>query len=192
MTTSTVENLLLVSARQLGIPSFKPKQEEAICNFIAGHNVFVSLPTGYGNSACYMCLSMVVNCVRGVDLVSSMVFIVSPLIAILEDQVKKCYGEGITAVHVGENNMTETTRSEILSGRYQIIFSSPESVLCNLNGGKCCYCLFTRNILWYSLLMKHIVLKIGELVIIVNVRHVYEHYADVFVRGKQFRCECAK
>ena len=44
------------SAKQLGIDKLKQKQLDAIHSFTQGHDVFVSLPTGYGKSAIYATL----------------------------------------------------------------------------------------------------------------------------------------
>ena len=48
---ATLEQALHVSAQKLGISP--PKQELSKRSFVAGRDVFVSLPTGYGKSACY-------------------------------------------------------------------------------------------------------------------------------------------
>ena len=47
------------AASKLGISSLKDKQREAITSFVDGHDVFVSLATGYGKSLCYTLLPLV-------------------------------------------------------------------------------------------------------------------------------------
>ena len=53
MATATPLLDLDSAASKLGISSLKDKQREAITSFVDGHDVFVSLPTGYGKSLCY-------------------------------------------------------------------------------------------------------------------------------------------
>ncbi len=53
------------SARQLGIESLKDKQLEAVLKFVEGHDIFVSLPTGYGKSIIYAVLPLVFDKLKG-------------------------------------------------------------------------------------------------------------------------------
>ena len=59
MATATPLLDLDSAASKLGISSLKGKQREAITSFVDGHDVFVSLPTGYGKSLCYTLLPLV-------------------------------------------------------------------------------------------------------------------------------------
>ena len=78
-------------------PALKPEQEEAITQFLMGRDVFVALPTGYGKSLClYCCLPRVVDLVRSVE-EQSILVVVSPLIALMKDQVAACHSKGLTA-----------------------------------------------------------------------------------------------
>ena len=65
--------------------SLKEKQTEVIVNLVKGNNVFAVLPTGYGKSLCYICLPKVYDCLLKTQ--SSIVVVVTPLIAIIKDQV---------------------------------------------------------------------------------------------------------
>ncbi len=53
------------STRQLGIESLKDKQLEAVLKFVEGHDIFVSLPTGYGKSIIYAVLPLVFDKLKG-------------------------------------------------------------------------------------------------------------------------------
>jgi len=72
------------SATKLGYEAWKPEQEEAITQFILGRDIFVALPTGYGNSLCYSCLLYVFDLIMCKEKHSIMV--VSPLVALMKDQ----------------------------------------------------------------------------------------------------------
>ena len=60
-----------------------------------GRDVFVALPTSYGKSLCYCCLPSVFDRVRSVEEQSIVVF-VSPLTALMKDQVAVCHSKGLT------------------------------------------------------------------------------------------------
>ena len=54
-----VEAAIDRAASAVGLTSLKPLQREAIRAFASGNDVFVSLPTGYGKSFCYVTLPFV-------------------------------------------------------------------------------------------------------------------------------------
>ena len=68
------------AASSLGYQPLKEEQLGVITSFIKGKDVFAVLPTGFGKSLCYACLSGVFN-----RLYSSRGSIVSPLTAIIKD-----------------------------------------------------------------------------------------------------------
>ena len=79
----------------LGLPhvTLKEEQSSAIRSVYEGRDVFVCLPTGFGKSLCYQALPFVMdhqNFVTGKDVAgkSSAVLVISPLIALMEDQVR--------------------------------------------------------------------------------------------------------
>ena len=47
------EHVLAEVVRTMGLQTLKPKQKEAVMAFLAGSDVFVTLPTGYGKSIIY-------------------------------------------------------------------------------------------------------------------------------------------
>ena len=52
-------------AKEIGIENLNPKQREAIKTFIAGRNLIVTLPTGYGKSIVYAIMPTVCDKIRG-------------------------------------------------------------------------------------------------------------------------------
>ena len=76
------------AARQLGFDSLKSLQLEVIMSFLAGKDVFAILPTGYGKSLCYALLPLLFDHLYQLHGDSaSIVIVVTPLTAIMEDQV---------------------------------------------------------------------------------------------------------
>ena len=49
----------------MGISDMKPKQIDAIKNFVSGRDTFVTLPTGYGKSIIFAILPLLFNFLRG-------------------------------------------------------------------------------------------------------------------------------
>ena len=89
------------AAASLGYPQLKEEQELAILSFVGGNDVFISLPTGYGKLLCYAVLPKVFNLLRGVAN-KSIVIVVSPLIALMNDQVATFSAKGICAAYVSD------------------------------------------------------------------------------------------
>lgn len=89
---STIEIIRGV-AFSFGYPVLKKEQEQAILSFVTGEDVFVSLPTGYGKSLCFALLPSVFDQIKGVDK-KSVVIVVSPLIALMKDQVSTFQPKG--------------------------------------------------------------------------------------------------
>ena len=86
----------------------KDKQEESIMEFAKGRDVFVSLPTGYGKSLCTVILPSVFDELRKSDK-KSIVLVVSPLIALMKDQVDSITAMGLSAIHISDRQFISTT-----------------------------------------------------------------------------------
>ena len=73
--------------RLLGYGQMNPQQLRVVESFLKVHNVFGVLPTGFGKSLCYACLSIVFDKFQHKPHGSSIVLTVSPFIAIIKDQL---------------------------------------------------------------------------------------------------------
>lgn len=60
-----VQDTIKAAAQMIGIETLKPKQVQAVEAFVNGHDVFVSLPTGYGKSLIYAVLPGTFDLIRG-------------------------------------------------------------------------------------------------------------------------------
>ena len=74
------------AAKHLGYNNVKELQRKVIKEVIKGSDVFAVLPTGYGKSLCYGCMPLVFDEIYKPP-EPSIVCVISPLTAIIEDQV---------------------------------------------------------------------------------------------------------
>ena len=79
------------AVRALGYDTLKPI---ALLSFLRGRNVFVSVPTGYGKSLCYGALPGAFDLLLGRPS-TSIVIAVSPVIALMKDQVAAMSAKGL-------------------------------------------------------------------------------------------------
>lgn len=115
------------------IHNLMPEQEQAIRAFFERDDVFVNLPTGYGKSLIYQCLPIVADVLYQRPLSSSVVLVISPLKALMADQVQHLNDLGIPAVALSDQDDPEILQ-QVMNGVYLIVFCSPESVLSTVTG----------------------------------------------------------
>ena len=75
---------------------------------------------------CYYCLPYVFDSVRKVE--NKSIVLVSPLVALMKDQVTHCRSRGLTAGFVSSVPDDQDMRKAVYDGKYQIVFISPESL----------------------------------------------------------------
>ena len=121
-----VERAVTTASTELGYASLKDKQKEVITKFISGRDVFAALPTGYGKSLCYGCLPRIYDQLRSVQ--GSITVIVSPLTALMKDQVESFGKRGVSAALV-TSDCDEQIKADVVEGRYQLVFISPEQLI---------------------------------------------------------------
>jgi ATP-dependent DNA helicase RecQ len=107
--------------RYWGYDAFRPKQEEIVRNILDGRDVCVVMPTGGGKSLCYQ-LPAVLH-------PGQTAIVVSPLIALMQDQVSQLLQMGIPAAVLNStqswNEQRETER-RAESGEFRLLYLSPE------------------------------------------------------------------
>ncbi|GBR42579.1 DNA helicase RecQ [Gluconobacter roseus] len=117
---STPESVL---AEVFGFPGFRGLQQEAVETVMRGEDVLVLMPTGGGKSLCYQVPAL---CRDGMGLV------ISPLIALMDDQVAGLRQLGVraAALHSGlEPDERDALQSDLRGGRIDILYISPERLL---------------------------------------------------------------
>ncbi len=125
----TLKSLIGSAAMSLGYKELKDEQTLSIMEFVKGKDVFVSLPTGFGKSLCYILLPIVFDRLRKVDK-KSIALVVSPLIALMQDQVSAATAMGVSAIHITDKHATKLiVKQSVKNGEYQIVFISPEALV---------------------------------------------------------------
>ena len=103
-----------------GYDSFLPLQEEIISHVLAGRDGLVLMPTGGGKSLCYQLPAM---CLPGMALV------VSPLIALMKDQVDALNANGVAARFINSSltaSEIELAQAQASRGTIKILYVAPE------------------------------------------------------------------
>ena len=81
-----LDGIITRAAKKLGYSNLRENQLNGIKSFIQGNDVFIILPTGSGKSLCYAILPFAFDELRGCE--GSLAIVVSPLIALMKDQVR--------------------------------------------------------------------------------------------------------
>ncbi|MBL9064078.1 DNA helicase RecQ [Tabrizicola sp.] len=103
-----------------GFPDFRPGQAEIVQSVLEGRNTLAILPTGGGKSLCFQLPAL---CRDGVTVV------ISPLIALMRDQVRALKAAGVEAGALTSGNTEEETEevfAAIDEGRLKLLYMAPE------------------------------------------------------------------
>ena len=103
-----------------GFSSFRPQQAEAVHAALVGQDALVVIPTGGGKSLCYQLPSMVKE---------GLTIVVSPLIALMDDQVAAANANGISAAALHSQRDDGERRTAVhmaQSGQLRLLYVSPE------------------------------------------------------------------
>ncbi|MEL6850379.1 MAG: DEAD/DEAH box helicase, partial [Bacteroidota bacterium] len=105
-----------------GYPGFRPGQEEIIASVLSGKDTLALLPTGGGKSICFQVPGMVIE---------GLTLVISPLIALMKDQVERLNRLGIPATFVNSSlNPFEVDRKlqGAMDGTYKFLYLAPERI----------------------------------------------------------------
>ncbi|MEX1211481.1 MAG: ATP-dependent DNA helicase RecQ [Balneolaceae bacterium] len=103
-----------------GYDSFRPGQREAIDSVLSGRDTVVIFPTGGGKSLCYQLPALLFE---GVTLV------ISPLVALMEDQVARLQEQGVRATYINSTLHPREVEQRLINARngmYRLLYLSPE------------------------------------------------------------------
>ena len=114
------DTLLTLLHRAFGFSAFRPNQEAVCQAAVDGKDVLLVMPTGSGKSLCYQ--------LPGISL-GGTTLVISPLIALMEDQVAKLKQRGfaVERIHSGrERGASRQACIDYLNGKLQFLFIAPE------------------------------------------------------------------
>ena len=119
----SASELQAVIARHWGFDSFRPLQEQAMRAVLQGRDSLVVLPTGGGKSLCYQAPAV---CGGGTTVV------VSPLIALMKDQVDGLRACGVAAAQLDSSQSGPAryaVEQDLRRGKINLLFVSPEKLV---------------------------------------------------------------
>ena len=162
------QKCLKKAALSLGFESLKQEQYEAVTELLRGKDVFVNLPTGFGKSLIYqvlpICAREILSLVgkgENVGLLNPFVLVLSPLQSLMQDQVKRLEDMSIASIYLSRY-VDEGTINHFKSGKYCVVFVSPETLLEHTHGRKLVLCsYFQENILAVVVDEAHCIVKWG-------------------------------
>ena len=107
-------------ARHFGHDAFRGPQEEVVRAVLAGRDALVTMPTGGGKSLCYQLPAL---------MLPGLTLVVSPLIALMKDQVDDLRRRGVRAAALHSNLSAEERRAELeraRRGELDLLYVTPE------------------------------------------------------------------
>jgi ATP-dependent DNA helicase RecQ len=114
------EALRAALRQHFGHDAFRPGQESIVRSVLSGRPSVAILPTGGGKSLCYQLPAL---------LLQGTTVVVSPLVALMKDQVDALVAKGVSATFIN-SSLTDSERSERISalrrGAYRLVYVAPE------------------------------------------------------------------
>ncbi|XP_065892414.1 uncharacterized protein [Dysidea avara] len=153
------------AAKHLGYNEVKDLQMKVISEVLSGHDVFAVLPTGYGKSLCYGCLPLAFDEIFK-PIKPSIVCVISPLTAIIEDQVQSFSSKSLSVGCVLRGTNVSILEG-VANGEFQLIFFTPEAIL--------------NHKRWRNLLCSDVYKERLQFVVI-DEAHTVIKWGDTFIR----------
>ena len=122
MTAARGDYLLGLLKQRFGYDEFRPSQRDVISNALAGRHGLVVMPTGGGKSLCYQLPALALG---------GLTLVVSPLIALMKDQVDALRANGISADFLNsslDNRTAAVVERKVQSGAVNLLYAAPERV----------------------------------------------------------------
>jgi ATP-dependent DNA helicase RecQ len=113
-------DLLLLLRQRFGFDEFRPAQKQVVDNIFDGRSVLAVMPTGSGKSLCYQLPALALP---------GLTLVVSPLIALMKDQVDQLVHLGLPATVINSSISREQQRHRLeqaASGKIKLLYVAPE------------------------------------------------------------------
>lgn len=123
LTTTATMDLNAALKTHFGFDSFRPGQAQIVSDALAGRDLLAIMPTGGGKSLCFQLPAV---------LKAGITIVISPLIALMQDQVRLLQNNGIvaTALHSGGDASENQQRmAALLRGDVKLVYLAPERLL---------------------------------------------------------------
>lgn len=114
------QNILKTLRDVFGFDGFRPHQEGIVRAVVEGRDVFAVMPTGAGKSLCYQLPAL---------LRPGVCLVISPLIALMKDQVDAARRKGIRAAYINSSQSAVAQKqvsAALVDGRLDLLYASPE------------------------------------------------------------------
>jgi ATP-dependent DNA helicase RecQ len=118
-----LEKIEQVLKQYFGHDTFLPGQHEIIQKVVSGRDAFILMPTGAGKSLIYQFSSL---------LMPGLTVVISPLIALMKDQVDRLHGNGIAATFINSSLIGSERigrERDVLNGKLKLLYVAPERLL---------------------------------------------------------------
>jgi ATP-dependent DNA helicase RecQ len=128
MTTVSIDPLRQVLERYWGFHDFRPLQREAIAAVLAGRDSVVVLPTGGGKSLCFQAPALVPDAAAP----GRLALVISPLIALMKDQVDGLVASGVPAACLNSAQGPDDRAAALAmvrAGACRLLYVSPERLV---------------------------------------------------------------
>jgi ATP-dependent DNA helicase RecQ len=116
-----------VLKKYFGYNSFRENQEEIINSVLENKDVLALMPTGGGKSICFQ-IPAIIN--------DGLALVISPLIALMKDQVESLKSNGISAEYLN-SSLSVTEENDIIekcqNGELKLLYISPEKLVTSIN-----------------------------------------------------------
>ncbi|HUX49197.1 MAG TPA: DNA helicase RecQ [Spirochaetia bacterium] len=116
------QDVTVALKKHFNFTSFRPNQEDIVHAVLAGRDVFAALPTGGGKSLCYQLPALMRD---------GLTVVVSPLIALMKDQVDSARTHGIPADFLNSTLSAEESRDtwrRLGAGQLKLLYVAPERI----------------------------------------------------------------
>src|SRR5690625_1721774 len=118
--TKNTERIRTALKQHFGYDAFRPGQEEVIEHLLAGQSAAAVFPAGGGKSLCYQLPAL---------LLPGLTLVVSPLIALMKDQIDALAARGIAARRLDSSLSADeyrTVMNEVRDGSLRLLYVAPE------------------------------------------------------------------